>query len=296
MEWDNLRFFLAVARSGSLTAASNQLKSSAATVSRRIESLEETLSITLFSHHQTGYQLTDEGKVLFENAEQVEDAVLSLEQGAMTQNTDVSGVVRLATAENFANFLLTPELPGLLATHPGIVIEMVPGIGSINLTKREADIALRMARPQQGNVVVRKLGVLGYSLYGSEAYLRNRGLSNVSGIYDEDEFIVFSEDFAHLPASQWIESVLSGRSPAMITSSLYGQLAAASAGIGLAVLPCFLGDRDSSLKRVSSPIESIEQEIWLVIHRDLRKSGKVRIVADFLTDLVHRKSSVLRGY
>jgi len=295
MEWDNLRFFLAVARSGSLTGATEKLRSSASTVSRRIELLEQNLDLKLFSHHQTGYQLTDEGKVLFENAERVEEAVMSLEQDAMAQHTDISGTVRLATAENIANFMITPALPSLLKQHPGIVLEMVPGISSINLTKREADIALRMRRPQQGNVVVRKLGVLGYALYSSQSYLDKREAGENEGQYDQDDFITFSEEYAHLPASQWIESVLSGRPPAMITSSLYGQVAAASAGIGLAVLPCFLGDRDPTLQRVSSPIESTQQEIWLVIHRDLRNSSRVRVVADFLTDLVHSNLDKLKG-
>ena len=295
MEWDNLRFFLAVARSGSLTGATEKLRSSASTVSRRIELLEQNLDLKLFSHHQTGYQLTDEGKVLFENAERVEEAVMSLEQDAMAQHTDISGTVRLATAENIANFMITPALPSLLEKHPGIVLEMVPGISSINLTKREADIALRMRRPQQGNVVVRKLGVLGYALYGSQSYLDKREAGENEGQYDQDDFVTFSEEYAHLPASQWIESVLSGRPPAMITSSLYGQVAAASAGIGLAVLPCFLGDRDPTLQRVSSPIESTQQEIWLVIHRDLRNSSRVRVVADFLTDLVHSNLDKLKG-
>ncbi len=295
MEWDNLRFFLAVARSGSLTGATEKLRSSASTVSRRIELLEQNLDLKLFSHHQTGYQLTDEGKVLFENAERVEEAVMSLEQDAMAQHTDISGTVRLATAENIANFMITPALPSLLEKHPGIVLEMVPGISSINLTKREADIALRMRRPQQGNVVVRKLGVLGYALYGSQSYLNKREAGENEGQYDQDDFVTFSEEYAHLPASQWIESVLSGRPPAMITSSLYGQVAAASAGIGLAVLPCFLGDRDPTLQRVSSPIESTQQEIWLVIHRDLRNSSRVRVVADFLTDLVHSNLDKLKG-
>ncbi len=296
MEWDNLRFFLAVARTGSLTAASEKLRTSTSTVSRRIEVLEEALNIKLFSHHQTGYQLTDEGKALYHNAEKVEDAMLSLEQDAMAQHTDYSGVVRVATAENIANKFITPALPEFLSRYPDIVLEIVPGIRSMNLTKREADVAIRMVRPDQGNVVVRKLGVLGYALYGSYDYFEKRSASVGDSLdnFQQDRFIVFSEEFSDLPAAQWMESTLAGRPPALIISSVYGQCIAAKSGLGLALLPCILGDVEPSLKRLNLP-DPIEQSIWLVMHQNLRNSTRVRVVADFLTDVVHSNAAQFKG-
>ncbi len=304
MEWDHLRFFLAVARSGSLTGATQTLRTSPSTVARRVELLEQALGVTLFTHHQTGYQLTAEGQTIFHHAESVEEAVLSLERNATQQISNVGGLVRLATAENMANFFVIPALSQLTERYPQVTVEIVTGIHSINLTRRDADIALRMARPQRGKVVARKLAVLGYALYGSASYVQKRASARAGTVsapspdrnaYAADALIAFAEEYAHLPAAQWIDDALAGRRPALITSSLYNQVAAARAGLGLALLPCFLGDRDEALERVSPRIDEVTQDIWLVFHQDLRSAARVRVVADFLSDLVHNHAALLRG-
>lgn len=295
MEWDDLRYFLSVARLGSLTAASHELRVSASTVRRRLLQLEHDLEIPLFSHHQTGYLLTDDGADLLSYAESVEASVFDLELNIAGRSNSAIGQVRIATAENFANFLIIPELNEFHAKHPGIVIELSTGVGSVSLTKREADIAVRLHRPEQGNVNIRKLGVMRFGLYCSASYKPSLPGGSLEENLELCDFIVWSEDYNHLPMAQWLQRVLAGRPPALVTHSLYSQVAAARAGFGLAILPCFLGDMHPDLLRVEFEGDLVEQEIWLVIHRDLSGSLRVRVVADFLVELFAKNKARLEG-
>jgi DNA-binding transcriptional LysR family regulator len=297
VDWNFVRDFLAVARAGSLNRAAQKLGVNASTVGRRIETLERTLAVSLFQRSQTGYMLTDEGKDLISRAERFEEAGIAFERRAEPIES-VEGRVRLATAENLANFLVIPALPDLRAKLPKLTLEIITDIRSVNLNRREADLALRLVRPIQGNVSIRRVGTQRYGLYGSTSYLQRRQVDRTgenTGRFDKDEFIAWSEHYADLPGAQWIDRTLQGQAPAFVTSSLYAQVVAARAGLGLAVLPCFLAENEPTLRRISSEVDAIEQELWLAIHTDLAGSARVRAVADFLTDLVHRNAANLDG-
>ncbi|MEM5502677.1 LysR family transcriptional regulator [Ahrensia kielensis] len=295
MDWNLVRDFLAVARTGSLNRAAQKLGVNASTVGRRIETLEGTLGVHLFQRSQTGYVLTDEGEGLIARAEAFEEASIAFERRAEASG-NVEGRVLLATTENLANFLIIPALPDFRAQHPKLRLEILTDIRAVNLNRREADLALRMVRPTQGNVSIRRLGTMHNGLYGSVDYVERRQAESKekdTGRFDEDEFISWPEHYGDLPAAQWINRVLQGRAPALVTSSLYAQLAAARAGLGLAVLPCFMGDAEPVLRNVPSDADVIVQEFWLAIHTDLVNSARVRVVANFLTELVHQNSARL---
>lgn len=291
MEWDDLRYFLAVARTGSLSAAAEKLRASPSTVSRRVSQLERALSVSLFDHHQTGYTLTDDGTDLFFQAETVELSVTDLEMKVAGRDRQPEGHVKFATAENLANYVILPEIARFKARYPGIVLEVSTGIGSVSLSRREADLAVRLSRPEQGNVNIRRIGTQRFGLYGSPDYLSRQ---QREGRTDFD-YIVWGEEFAHLPMMAWLDRMLMGRPPALIAHSLYGQLVAARAGLGLAVLPCFLGDPEPGLRKVELEGDMVEQEIWLVIHRSLAGSARVRAVADFMAELFAEKRALLEG-
>lgn len=297
MDWNLVRDFLAVARTGSLNRAAQKLGVNASTVGRRIEALEKTLGLRLFQRSQTGYVLTDEGEGLIARAETFEETGIAFERRAEASES-VEGRVRLATAENLANFLVIPALPDFRAQHPKLTLEIVTDIRSVNLNRREADLALRLVRPTQGNVSVRRVGTMRSGLYGSVDYVRRRQVDSKArdgGRFDGDEFISWSEHYGDLPAAQWVDRVLQGRAPALVTSSLYAQLVAARAGLGLAVLPCFMADAEPALQNVPSDADAIAQEFWLAVHTDLAGSARVRAVADFLSELVRRNSAILLG-
>lgn len=290
--WDDARVFLAVARKGTLTAAAHLTGGGVATLSRRIDRLEAALGVPLFVRHQTGYRLTDEGNALLPKAEALEHAAQAFESQA-EHESEVAGPVRLATAENLANPIIIPSLPPLLARHPQLELEIATDVASVNLHRRDADLALRMVKPKRGNVTVRRLATLGFGLYGAPGYLERRKRGADSGPLDDDAFIGWSEAQSHLPAAQWILRSLRNRAPALTTTTLSAQLQAASAGLGVAILPHFLA-RDAGLHRL--PVElGVDQAIWLVIHSDLAQSRRVRAVAEHLVEVIHRLRGRLAG-
>lgn len=288
---DDAPAFLAIARTGTLTAAAKQLGTGVATISRRIERLEHALGVPLFVRHQTGYKLTDEGQALLPRAEALEEAAESFRTNA-AEEAEATGHVRVATAENFANQLILPSLPCLLETHPDLTVEVLTDIATSNLHRRDADLAVRMVRPERGNLTVRKIGLLGYGLYGSQDYLARRSSMTPNPI-SGDRFIGWSERQQMLPAAQWMERKLKGDAPSIVTSSLMGQVSAAQAGLGLAVLPHFLAIH-ARLEAVSTDI-GLDQPIWLVVHSDLAASRRIRVVAEHLTKVIEHHSDDLRG-
>lgn len=290
--WDDTRAFLAVARHGTLSGAASELKLGIATLSRHIERLERALKLPLFVRQQSGYLLTEEGAGLIEKAEALEAAAAAFTSGVAT-HMQMAGRVRLATAENLATGLILPALSEFHRQYPGITVELVTDITTVNLHRRDADLALRMVKPERGHVTLRRLGTLGYGLYSSPGYAAQRETHPDFGVYDTDAFITWSEMQSHLPAAQWTERILQGREPVLTTTSLSSQVAAAKAGLGLAVLPHFPAV-SAGLVCVDSDI-GVDQPIYLVIQSDLTQSRRTRAVADFLVDLVSRNRTRLSG-
>lgn len=291
--WDDARIFLAVARTGTLSGAAAALNMGIATVSRRLNRLEGVLGVPLFSRHQSGYQLTEDGSALVERAEALENAGQAFGQAAKNQG-QVAGCVRLATAENLANPLIVPSLATLFARHPDLSIEVNTGLQTVNLHRRDADLAVRMVKPEGGNVTIKRLGVLGFGLYGAPAYMAARSAGSDSGTFDDDAFIGWSEAHNYLPAAKWMGRILRGRLCKVATSTLSAQMSAASAGLGLAVLPHFLA-KPAGLTCLL-PELGVDQPIWLAIHSDLAQSRRVRVVADHLIKVfAHRRADLLRG-
>lgn len=290
--WDDTRAFLAVARHGTLSGAAASLNLGIATLSRRIERLEAALKLPLFVRQQSGYLLTEDGTDLIEKAEAMEAAAQAFTSGADTQ-AKITGKVRLATAENLATGLILPALPEFHEEYPELSVEIVTDISTVNLHRRDADLAVRMVKPNRGNVTLRRLGMLGYGLYCSPGYASQRVADPDLGSFDTDAFIAWTEIQSHLPAAQWVERVLRGRQPAITTTSLSAQVAAAKAGLGLAVLPHFIA-LDAGLVCIASDI-GVDQPIYLVIQSDLARSRRIRALADFLSNLVIRNRTRLSG-
>lgn len=292
VHWDDARIFLAVARCGTLSRAANELQMGIATLSRRLDRLEAALGVPLFSRHQTGYRLTDDGEALLERAEALEHAGLAFGEAAQRQGK-VAGLVRLATAENLANPLIVPSLGTLFSQHPELRVEVVSGLQTVNLHRRDADLAVRMVRPEVGNLTIKRLGTLGFGLYGSASYLAARQPEEQGAAFDHDDFIGWAETHHSLPAAKWLLRTLRGRPCRLETNTLSAQLSAAVAGMGLAVLPHFLAQQ-AGLRCLLAEL-GVEQPIWLVMHSDLADSRRVRVVADHLIALFNAQAERLQG-
>jgi len=288
--WDDARVFLAIARSGTLSGASVTLELGIATVSRRLDRLELALGVPLFSRHQSGYRLTDDGEALLERAEALEYAGNAFGEAAQQQER-VAGCVRLATAENLANPLIIPSLPQLFTRHPDLRVELVSGVQTVNLHRRDADLAIRMSKPESGNVTIKRLGTLGFGLYGASSYLETRRAGPRATVFDEDTLIGWTEAYSHLPAAKWISRVSRGQPCRLETNTLSAQMSAALSGVGLAVLPHFLARRTNLVCLL--PEVNADQPVWLVLHTDLAHSRRVRAVADHLLQLFEAHQSEL---
>ncbi|WP_052189438.1 MULTISPECIES: LysR family transcriptional regulator [Xenorhabdus] len=290
--WDDIRVFLAVAQTGTISNASMLLSVGIATVSRKIERLEKTFGMPLFLRHQTGYQLTEDGRELLEKAKVMEIAANSF----LTEvdiRTKIAGKVRLATTELLANDLIIPNLSILQKNYPDLTLEIITDVQTVNLHRRDADLALRLVRPEQGHVTVRQLGILGFGLYSSNKYYINHQDKIHEGTYDNIHFISWTDEYLQLPSSKWTEKILKGRPLSIATTSLSGQIAAVKAGLGLAILPHFIANTTDFICISQHP--ELERSLWLVIQADLAHTPRIRKVADFLTDIVSQNQKQLSG-
>lgn len=282
MDWNDLRYFLAVARTGSLTQASSDLRVSQSTVGRRVIELEKAIGMTLFQRHPTGYFLTDDGREVLRHAELVEDRVMALELGVAGRDDKPAGTVRLATSENLATDLVIPALPAFRERYPGICLEIITSTVTAELGRREADIALRVVRPTRGNLKVRRVGHMTYSVYGSRDYLARHPCIEGEPLGGR-HFITWDDSHGFMPAAAWLMREHPRCKVALVTSSLPTQIAAVRAGLGLAVIPDFLVAKEDFI-RVVPPEQMFSAEVWLVTHADLAASARVRAVADFIAE------------
>ncbi|WP_336193429.1 LysR family transcriptional regulator [Klebsiella aerogenes] len=276
--WDDTRIFLAVARSGTLSGAAETMDMGIATLSRRLDRLEKSLAVPLFSRHQSGYRLTDDGEALLARAEALEHAGLAFGETARLQG-NVAGLVRLATSDNLAAHFILPSLNDLMEKYPDLRVEVLSGVQSVNLHRRDADLAIRMVKPESGNLTLKRLGKVGFGLYSADTGLA--GSTDVA--FNHAQYIGWPESHQHLPAARWITRTLRGRPCRVEANTLLAQLSAVSAGLGLGVLPHFMA-RKNGLHCVNADI-GVDQTLWLVMHSDLAHSRRVRVVADHLIAL-----------
>jgi len=289
MEWDDFKHFLAVARSGSLSEAARLLKTSPATVGRRIANLEDRLGTRLFDRGQTGYALTESGEAIRLKAEEVEEAVLSVEREAFGRDLRATGKVRVATAEDIATFVIAPKLVEFQKSYPGIVLEIVSSWEVVSLTRREADIGVRTVRPAHGDYVIRKVGVWNCALYVSKDYAAARKLKAGSVDFGNVDFISWTDESA-FRGGDWIADNVRAAPIVFAANSRHIQYAACQAGLGAAILPCIAADRDPNLMRLLPPERVRSVDLWLVTHRDLVRTARVRTVLDFLAEITPKRS------
>lgn len=282
MEWDDLKYFLAVARTGSLTEAARALKVSPATVGRRVAELERRLGARLFDRRQTGHTLTDLGESIRIKAEEVEEAVLAVERQVVGRDLRPTGKVRLATTEDIATVGLVPHLPDFHREFPGISLEIVTRSDLVNLSRREADVALRGARPQHGDFIMRSAGDWACGLYAARAYAKAHGLKPGLTDLSNAEIITWTEEWAHLRGGPWFAEHARNVPVALAASSSRLHHVACRAGLGVAILPSLAGDHDPELICLLPPERVLTVKLWLVVHRELSRTARVRAVIDFV--------------
>lgn len=291
--WDDIRIFLAVARSGSLTEAARRLGLSQPTIGRHLRSLEELAGARLFDRLPNRLELTARGRALLQAAGGMEEGagalLRELHQAAAAEAEPVQ-----VTATSSVSLFLTTHLQALLA-ESGQAIAVGASRDRANLARREADIALRMRRvPEEGDLAARRIGRIGFALYAARAYLEPRGLTGDGSLAGLD-FIGLPEPERTPSQSAWFDAVAAQGVLRCRLGEVHLRHRAAADGLGVALLPCFLGDADGRLQRLGDPVPELAEDIYLMLHGDLRRDAAVRAVAEALAALFRRQRHALSG-
>jgi DNA-binding transcriptional LysR family regulator len=289
MNWDDLRIFLAVARDGGLVGAARRLGVDHTTVARRLTALETAMGARLVHRSPRGAKLTDAGVGLMEHAERIEAETLSASARLGASDHQLSGTVRLATPEAFGAWLVAPNVKMLHAAHPNIQLELVPEARAVNLSKREADIAVGLTRPAHGRLYAQKLGAYRLGLYASRAYLDTAPpITDLDGVRNHP-LVWYIDELLDIPELRYLDQITTSARTVFRSSSIAAQQAAVASGLGLGVLHVFAAEQDPRLVRLLPEAVSIERDYWLVQHEDQRHLPRVRAVATFLQDLVRQE-------
>ncbi len=281
MHWDDLRVFLALARTGRVSAAARRLDVEHTTVSRRIAALERTLGVPLFFRTRTGYVLTPHGENVLANAERMEAEALAAAARARERTSEPAGRVRVALAPEFASHWLVPKLAAFRTKYPRIVLHVLVGTRERDLTRGEADLAIQTPRPHQPGLIAVRIAKTATRLYVSKR-AAGGAINKIATLADlgDRSLLAFSSGFALLQDAQWLQPLLASGRLALETNSTHALLAGALAGAGVAVLPHFVARNYPELMPVSDP--AAETEVWMTTHAEVRRDPKVRVTAEFL--------------
>lgn len=294
-DWDDLRFFLAVARSGRLTAAARRLGADHATVSRRITSLEESLKAKLFERRPQGYALTGHGEQLLAKAESMETEALAIQSEIGGADMALSGTVRIGAPDGFGSTFLAPRFAGLGKAYPGLELQLIAMPRLLSLSKREADVAITLAPPKEGKVVARKLCDYRLGLYASQDYLD--AMPKVTAAEDlfGHRIVGYIDDLIFTPELDYLDEVAKGLRAQIQSSSVLAQMNAVAAGAGIGVIHHFMAVDEPRLVPVLPESVSITRSFWLLVHADLKDVARVRAVVDFIVRESKANRALLMG-
>ena len=291
MNWDDVRIFLAVARTGQILAASKRLGVNHATLSRRLTALEEALRTRLFIRRTNGCELTAEGEVFLNSAERMETEMLAAQANLGRTDTAIAGTVRIGAPDGFGVSFLAPRLGRLLDRHPELRIQLVPVPRSFSLSQREADIAVTLERPEQGRLVSSKLTDYTLGLYASRAYVEAHGAPADAEALKHHPRIGYVEDLLFSQSLNLTGEVMRNWNAGFEISSAIGQTEAVRSGAGIGILHNYVARQYPELVRVMSDT-SIQRTYWTIFHESARDLARVRIVANFLHEIVREERSI----
>lgn len=284
--WDDVGYFLAVARQGSLSAAARLLGVEHATVARRVGALEKRIALRLFDRLPRAWVLTREGQALLAPAERLEQEALAFARAALAGNPKL-GPVRVSAPPLFASHFLAPRLATRASRWAGIELELLGEVRNADLHRREADVALRLMRPEASGLAGRRLGYLAFRLYGTADWVQRAP--------GDWRFVGYGDSLRNSPQQQALERLAAGRPFALRSNDLAALHQACRQGLGLAMLPSFLGGTDPLLQALSCEMTPVRREVWCVLHPDVRRSPRVRLIADVIAELLVEAAAELDG-
>ena len=294
MDWDNIRVFLSVARAGQFGAAARHLQVDNATVGRRIGALEKSLRVRLFDRQTTGCVLTSAGDRLYVTAEEMEAQLLRAQGDLSETDMELSGSVRIGAPDAFTTLFLCSRLGKLKAKFPFLTVQLVPISRTLSLSKREADLAVTIDRPDEGRLAVRKL--IDYSLhfYAARTYIAEHGSPlNVADL-ERHCLVTYVQDLLFADQLNFMPQLYEPNYSRLECSTAVGQLEAVRGGAGIGILHDYVAKHDPQLQIVL-PETSFERTYWLVTHLDMRGLSRVRMISDFIFAEVAAHRSIFRA-
>jgi DNA-binding transcriptional LysR family regulator len=280
-DWEDLKVFLEVARTGTLAAAGRKLSLDNTTVGRRLGKLEKDLAAKLFARTPDGLVLSTAGEAMRAAAEEMERSVLKAEQRALGADESLAGVVRVATTEMLGSVIVVPAIESLRQRHPQIRIDLLTGTGRLDLARREADVALRYVRPESGDLVSRRAGAVSYGAYATKKYLQQYGRPQRGDGFAGHDLILYDTNVRTWTTGLAGQPIGDAR-VVLRANSVTNILAAIRLGMGIGPLPCVLARGDKTIERVPEGAPPETDPLWLVLHPDVQKTSRVRAVIEAL--------------
>jgi DNA-binding transcriptional LysR family regulator len=293
-DWNDLKSFLAVARTGRLTGAAARLGVDHATLSRRIAALEQALKAKLFDRSPAGYTLTQPGERLLATAEEMERLALRAQEAVGGSAASVEGVVRIGAPEGFGSYFLAPRIGALKGRYPLLTVQLVAAPAVFSLARRDADIAVTPSRPPAGRLNVSRLTDYDLALYAAPSYLADAPPVGALADLSRHRFVSYIGDLLHFPELDFLHQVAPQGSTSVESSNLVAQLRATLAGAGLCILPAFLAREEKGLVRVLPDEVILTRSLWLIVHQDLADLARVKATVRFLKESVEGERALFR--
>jgi DNA-binding transcriptional LysR family regulator len=296
MDWDDLRFVLAVARAGSALRAARALEVNQTTVMRRIARIEADIGAQLFESRQNGQRLTSLGQSVAAAAERIETEVTALQSAISAGQRVLAGSVRFTSSEVFASRIVAPCLRTFRKRHPDVTIELITADRRLDVSRGEADVALRAGlRPEGGGIVAQRLPDAAWALYCSPAYAQDHGVPTDPSELSGHAIVGAEGTMASVAAFLWLARVAPNANIGTRSNSLTNLVSALRAGLGVGLLPCFVGDAETELQRCFPPIRELDGELWLIVREALKQTPHVRAFVDFLAAHIQGMRKELAG-
>jgi DNA-binding transcriptional LysR family regulator len=293
-DWDDLRFFLAVAEAGSLSRAAKTLRVTHSTVLRRLANLESRLEARLFERFQTGYVLTDAGEALQRRLTSLASGIEAAQRELKGKDTVLSGTIRLTSTDTLVRGLLISSLAAFRHEHPGIELQVVVNNAFLNLAPREADVAVRPSNRPPENLVGREAGVVQTAIYASKSYLRRAARAGTKATdWDRHDWVALDDSLAHLAQSKWVQARIPPERVGLRVDSLTTMVDAVREGFGFGMLLCLLAEDERELTRIAPPPSSLDTQVWVLTHPDLRRVRRIKALTGHLIESLRRHRYVL---
>lgn len=286
IDWDGIRFFLAVAELGSLSAAAKKLTSNQPTVGRHINLFEKDLGVKLFQRSVKGLCLTFEGEKIYKQSQLIQNHVVKIQRTVQSENNDFISIIKLSIPEGIYSEVLVTKLHDFYKKNPKINLKIDLSISTANLSSGEADIAIRLYRPKETNLVIKKLGNMQMALCSSKKYLNAFSLPESLSDLSQHKIISYGNNLLNLPENQWLLKHTENAAHILSSDSTIGRLKATISGCGISIQPLLFLKSNPELLPLLKSETLPSHDVWLVYHSDLRKLSRIRVVLDFLSDSI----------